>query len=366
MLKFIAVLAILFAAQAFAAGPVEHGVIFFEEDRFAGWPANLGMWSWGDEIVCGFVVGHYKKNPRGGHDIDSSRGSVKRLARSLDGGHTWTIEKPSYLGEDDRPGPVTELTSPVDFSNPDLAVRLRTNRVYYSTDRAKTWSGPHPLPSFGRPGLLARTDYIVEGPSRLTAFVATEKEGGREGQTLCIRTEDGGMTWDKVGWIGPQPPAGYGYAIMPATLAVPGGYLCIVRRGADFDGTRKWWIEGYLSPDDGKSWHLLAEPTIDNAGNPATLTRLPNGDIAMTYGWRTAPYGIRARISEDEGQTWGREIILRADAASWDIGYPRTVLRPDGLCVTTYYYHLPENKERFIGYTIWDPGTGSGIERSID
>ena len=39
-----------------------------------------------------------------------------------------------------------------------------------------------PTATFGRPGLLARTDYLVEGKHRLTAFVAAEKEGGDEGQ----------------------------------------------------------------------------------------------------------------------------------------------------------------------------------------
>ncbi len=356
MFRFVAIIIVFLGMPAFAITPVEHGVVFFEEDRFAGWPANQGMWSWENEIVCGFTLGYYKKNPTGGHDIDSRRPSVPRQARSLDGGHSWTVEIPAYLDESGKERPATELTQPIDFDHPNLAVRFRGDCVYYSNDRAKTWSGPHPLPTFERPGLLARTDYIVEGKRRLTAFVAAEKEGGREGQPLCIRTEDGGLRWELVGWIGPQPPASYGYAIMPATVAVPGdAYLSIIRRGGVFDGKRRWWLEAYLSPDDGASWHLLDQPRIDNAGNPATLTRLKNGDIAMTYGWRSVPYGIRARISQDNGQTWSGETILRADGASWDIGYPRTIQRPDGLCVTTYYYHVAGQRERCIAYTVWNP-----------
>lgn len=356
MFRYIALFVALVAAQAAAVEPVEHGVVFSEPDRFAGWPANQGMWSWENEIVCGFTLGYYKKNPTGGHDIDGDRPSVARQARSVDGGRTWTVEIPAYLDENGEEKPVTPLTSPVDFANPNLAVKLRGDRIFYSTDRAKTWSGPHLLPSFGRPGLRSRTDYIVEGKARLTAFITADKEGGGEGQPLCIRTEDGGLTWDLVGWIGPQPPAGYGYAIMPATITVPGGgYLSMIRRGGVFDGQRRWWLEAYLSPDDGVSWYLLDQPRIDNAGNPATLTRLRNGDVALTYGWRTAPYGIRARISKDNGQTWSPEFVLRADGASWDIGYPRTIQRPDGLCLTAYYFHVPGQLERHIAYTLWDP-----------
>src|SRR5690606_13416870 len=118
--------------------------------------------------------------------------------------------------------------------------------------------------------------------------------------------------------------------------------------GGQFDGKKRWWVEPFLSPDDGASWYMLDAPVIENAGNPATLTRLADGRIAMTYGWRTAPYGIRARISDDEGQTWSNEFILRQDGASWDIGYPRTVQRDDGKCVTIYYFHDQHQPERYI------------------
>ncbi len=350
-----AALALLALAWPAAAIDAEHVIVFDEEGRFGGWPANNGMYAWGDEIVVGFTLAYYKKNP-GRHAKDYDRPAVPRQARSLDGGETWTTEIPNYLDENDEERPVTELEEPVDFSHPDLAVRLRNDKVYYSTDRAKTWSGPHPLPTFGRPGLLARTAYLVEGPERLTAFVAAEKDDGGEGQTLCIRTEDSGLTWEMVGWIGPQPPAGYGYAIMPAAVRIGEvGYLAAVRRAGTFDGQKQWWLETYMSPDDGERWYQLEEPYINNAGNPATLTRLEDGAIAMTYGWRDAPYGIRARVSRDDGRTWTEEVSLRADGLTWDIGYPRTVVRADGKCVTTYYFTSAEHPEQHIAATIWDP-----------
>lgn len=251
---------------------------------------------------------------------------------------------------------MTPLKKGYNFKDKDVILNFRGNTWFISQDRGKNWTGPYTFPTYGRPALLARTDYIVEGPKRITAFVAAAKTKGDEGQTLCIRTEDGGVTWDKVGWIGTEPPEDYGYAIMPATIGLKdGNYLCFVRRGGRFDGKKSWWIEPYVSADEGKSWYLLKEPRINNAGNPATLTRLANGDIALAYGWRLPPYGIRARISKDEGQTWTAERILRADGASWDIGYPRTIQRPDGKCVTVYYYHHPDQKECYISSTIWNP-----------
>lgn len=249
------------------------------------------------------------------------------------------------------------LSGPIDFTDPDFAARFRNDRFYYSLDRCRTWEGPFPLPTFGRPGLLARTDYLVEGERRLTAFVAAEKESGNEGQPLCIRTTDGGETWELVGWIGRQPPEGYGYAIMPATVALEGdSYLSIIRRGGVFDGEKRWWLEAFLSPDDGRSWYMLDEPNIDNAGNPASLIRLRDRRLAMVYGWRRAPYGIRATISSDEGQTWSSEMILQDDGRSWDLGYPRTVQRADGNLITVYYFNDASQVERYIVATIWSPG----------
>jgi len=86
------------------------------------------------------------------------------------------------------------------------------------------------------------------------------------------------------------------------------------------------------------------------------MIKLQDGRIALTYGWRLPPYGVRAMISEDEGQTWSDEIVLRHDGNSWDLGYPRTVQRPDGKIVTMCYFNDASSKERYISATIWSPG----------
>ncbi len=359
-MRFSLVAAVLaLAAPLFAqdqtASP-RHTVVFQQDGRFAAWPANNGIWNWGDEIVVGFTLGYYKKNPTGGHDIDRDKPAFPRQARSLDGGETWEVEVPSYMDGKGNEREVTTLREPVDFSDPNVALRFWEGKFYVSTDRCHSWEGPFRLPMFGRPKLLARTDYIIEGPRRVTAFIAASKDNGSEGQPLCIRTTDGGVTWELVGWIGEQPPASYGYAIMPATVAVgDNGYLSMIRRGGVFDGKKRWWVEAFLSPDKGRSWYMLDQPVLENAGNPATLTRLQNGDLALAYGWRTAPYGIRAQISQDDGQTWSREFVLVGNGMSWDLGYPRTVQRADGKCVTIYYHHRADHPERFIACTIWDP-----------
>jgi len=68
-------------------------------------------------------------------------------------------------------------------------------------------------------------------------------------------------------------------------------------------------------------------PAADEAGTtPPALTRLTDGRLALTYGYRkpiAGPTSIRAKISEDDGATWGGELILRSGGGDEDIGYTR-------------------------------------------
>src|SRR5712691_8300808 len=40
-------------------------IVHKEAGRFGGWPANNGIWSWGNEIVVGFKLGYFKPNDHG-------------------------------------------------------------------------------------------------------------------------------------------------------------------------------------------------------------------------------------------------------------------------------------------------------------
>jgi hypothetical protein len=95
--------------------------------------------------------------------------------------------------------------------------------------------------------------------------------------------------------------------------------------------------------------------TGQSNGNPPAMLRLRDARFVVTYGYRSRPYGMRARISRDNGKTWGREIVLRDDGAVADLGYARSVQRGDGKLVTSYYYATTTNPEQHIAAPIWDP-----------
>lgn len=335
-------------------------IVFREAGRFAGWPANNGIWCWGKEIVVGFTLGYHLEN-ESGHPIDGNRTQAPRLARSTDGGLTWKTEVPSFLDEHDKEKPLVLCPGGIDFSHPDFAMMIRMQKgnsglsyFYWSQDRCKNWHGPYALPTFDRKGMISRTDYIVNGPHDMTACLTAPKADGNEGWPMCVRTMDGGKSWKQLSWIGKEPGKG-DYAIMPTTVRFsPSELLTYIRCRGSENGQRKWWIEPYRSLDNGLSWTLEKHNSIDNAGNPAHMIKLQDGRVALTYGFRRAPYGIRAKLSEDKGKTWSDEIVLRNDGDNWDLGYPRTIQRDDGKLVTVYYFNDSTSKYRYIAGTIWD------------
>jgi len=65
-----------------------HIEIYRRQGEFAAWPANYGLWSWGEEIVVVFARG--KLGAKGElHELDRDYPFVPWQARSLDGGLTW-------------------------------------------------------------------------------------------------------------------------------------------------------------------------------------------------------------------------------------------------------------------------------------
>lgn len=353
-------------------GPVQrHLKVYAVPGRFGGWPANHGIWSWGNEILVGFSAGYSKDNGPKRHAIDHDKPEEHLLARSRDAGETWTIENPAAKGAlipvgaalhgITPPGlkekPWQDCPGGIDFTHPDLALTVRMtdanagpSRFYYSADRGHTWQGPFRLPLFGQKGIAARTDYIVTAKHACTLFLTAPKPNGREGRPFSARTTDGGKTWQFVSWMGPEPN---GYAIMPSTVRLGDKELLSAVRCRDAD---KSWIETYRSLDGGESWRLDGTPVPDTGeGNPASMLRLADARVCLTYGHRASPFGIRARLSHDGGRTWGPEIGLRNDGGGRDVGYPRSVQRPDGKIVTVYYFHDQPLGDRYIAATIWDP-----------
>jgi hypothetical protein len=350
-----------------------HVKVYHEEGKFGGWPANWGAWNWGNEILVGFAQGDYEDLGEERHHLARNKTERHLLARSVDGGISWTIEDPGAKGSlllpnngvfhgqprtDVLPEKPIPLQSPINFTHPDFALTVRTDnihagqsRFWYSYDRGKTWAGPHLLPNFGTPGMAARTDYQVYGEQEAILFVTTAKANGREGRPAALHTIDGGITWTFLSHIGEEPE---GFAIMPASVKLGENELYVAVRRREED---RRFIAGYRSLDKGKTWLQEIDPVADcGIGNPPALLQMSDGRLCLIYGHRAEPYAIKARISTDKGKTWSEDQIIRADGANRDMGYPRMVQRPDGKLVILYYFNdQATGPERYIGASIWEP-----------
>lgn len=192
-----------------------------------------------------------------------------------------------------------------------------------STDGGMTWSERLPI-----------AFYSPHGPTQMAdgrLFYA-----GADGKSLgAWISNDEGITWDRVAEIPGRAGETHGLEAADGTLIVqvrdkvapPGG------------GGKRWATVQTESKDGGKTWTPSREIV---AGFPSHLLKLKNNDLLMTYGVRKEPFGIRAKLSKDNGQTWSDEMILTQDAATEDMGYPSTVQLADGTLLTVWY-EVPAN-----------------------
>jgi hypothetical protein len=372
-------ISVLQAGQFASPAPAEHVTVFQQDGRFAAWPANGGTWAWGDEILVCYTEADHRDGT--GHTYDPTT-AWSMFARSLDGGQTWTREDAhaqgiTASGHDHRlheGQALRTLTEPIDFTHADFAMLVHRRHMhkgdgffYYTYDRGKSWQGPFKLPLLDTEGLIARTDYIIDGPREATLFLTTTKSDGREGRVAPFRTQDGGLTWERIAWIGEELPGANDFAIMPSTVRLgPEKLLTVIRHrvGGPRRADDRTWLTSFLSEDNGITWQQLEDPVTDNINNPPALIQLPDGRLVLAYIFRNRDAegsSVCIKISSDEGKTWGPEISLREkEGASGDSGYPRIVRRSDGKLVITYYWNHALNPDmppyRYIAATIWDPG----------
>ncbi len=354
---------------------LEHHIAAIEKDKFHGWPANNGVWQWGEEILVGFTQGDIVV--RDSHNITGIESA--HFARSLDGGETWkTFDPENFLDDDNvkwHPKGKQKPTETLDFEHEGFAMRVFATGYhgnddpeagfYYSYDRGATWKGPwylgdlHEQPEFLGRDLTPRTDYFITGKHEAYLFITANGRGeSKTSQVACVRTTDGGVNFDFVGWVTPDTEEFR--AIMPQTIRIAKDtFLCTFRKIYVDKSVLESTIEAYISEDRGNTWRYQSTITkIRENSNPPATVLLADGRICSIYGDRDTAK-LCGKYSDDNGKTWGEEFILREDYKSldgWaDMGYPRLVQRGDGKLVAMYYWSTEEHPQHFIASTIWTP-----------
>jgi hypothetical protein len=246
------------------------------------------------------------------------------------------------------------------FGEADLPVELGLSFSLRSRDRGKTWEKtPTPVhPPAGYAWVHKDGHPLVQMPdgTQLAAMTVQRRDG--LGGVHLYGSDDNGLSWEPLARIA-SDPTGDGRPTYAGLLLLPSGRLQAYT--LHINGWRDA-IQMNYSDDGGYSWsepkpivrwgqspwvsrrsanHDSHGPTGKFYRSPWPL-RLADGRTIVIFGRRKLPYGMGVIISEDDGQTWSPEQVLRADAATPDLGYPVATEVAAGRIFTAFYYTLDD------------------------
>jgi len=219
------------------------------------------------------------------------------------------------------------LLKPAEAPNPSRGAIIKT-WISRSSDGGKTWTvDKHSFP----PAEKGRTEYIPfgdifiadDGSLRTTCYSITRDR--REDKVTLFRSDDDGYTWKKMVDIIEQHNETALFRVKDNV------WLAAARSSTEAH------VNLFRSEDDGYTWQKIRAIT-ELRQIPAHIMLLKGGQLLLTYGNRNAGrFGIKAKVSDDNGITWSQEITLIDDLSSGDSGYPSSVQLASGEIVTAYY-----------------------------
>ena len=353
---------------------LEHQTIHAEAHDYAAFP-SLQRHPSGDLYVVFRIAPQHAQDQHTHIDVRSTA----LLKTSTDGGQSWTpVGQPitGHLPQSGVQDPSLTLLADGTFLLTYFHWRYEPEHpaarrdaifegawVRRSTDQGQSWSEPVHVPVNGATELAVSEPVIeqADGTLLLAGYASTD-DGGQA--AFFSRSTDGGRSWSPPSRIAHDPSGMIDFQ-EPALLDLGEGHLLCVMRAVDRHVVsddpdaqkRQWapvaWLYQSHSLDNGSSWEPYQRTSM--YGHPPNLIALADGRVLCTYGHRRDPYGIRACLSRDRGQSWESqyEIVLRADGGGVDIGYPSSAALADGTIVTAYYFHTQENPLCRIEITRW-------------
>ena len=209
-----------------------------------------------------------------------------------------------------------------------------------STDGGSTWSVPFRVPVNSPHGPFAADDGRVLYPG---------KDLWGDGRIGVAESKDDGVGWR---WLAPIPTRpGDRFEDYHELHGVDAGSGRLVVQIRNHNAANRGETLQSESTDGGKTWSVPR--AIGVWGLPSHLTRLRSGRLLMTYGYRRAPFGNRARWSDDGGRTWSEERMVSDDGVGTDLGYPSTVELGNGDLLTLWYEKLSTSPRAVLRTARW-------------
>lgn len=260
--------------------------------------------------------------------------------RSTDGGKTWTLKTLAEGPMDHRNPAMGQLKDgsvlvayEIDRSYGPSGERLKDCNIdgiytMRSSDRGYTWKGPFksPLPVESCPSPFGKIVQLPDGTALLNVYSRKiPLDASPVTRTLVYRSQDSGATWGDPSVVAEN----YNETDL---LVLPDQKILAVLRS---DVGQHLAVS--FSSDKGRTWSPPRQVTHDME-HPANVILLKDGRLLLVYGERNRPFGVRAMLSRDLGQTWGTDVIILAeDAQRADCGYPSSAEIAPGKIVTLYY-----------------------------
>ncbi len=224
-----------------------------------------------------------------------------------------------------------------------------------SGDQGNTWQGPiYPpnLPSedrfdaLGRPLPAYNRGAMCEGrDGKLYWVVAGRMKGSTKTSTHLLISTDQGMTWKYSTVVAANKDISFNETSIHET---PTGDLVAFMRTSGFDDQACV----ARSTDGGKSFHPWQKMGFQ--GHPFHALQLSNGQVLLVYGYRHKPYGIRARLLNEEctNLSTAPELVIREDGGTTDLGYPWAVQIGENKALVVYYFNVDDQTRHIAGSVV--------------
>jgi sialidase-1 len=226
--------------------------------------------------------------------------------------------------------------------------------MYRSEDGGHRW-GEIKLPStkgeenfglFGQPIPAYNRGAMCQGKDgRVFWVTAMENVGAKKSTgTHLMISNDRGKSWEYSCPVAVDEKVTFNETSIYET---PKGELVAFLRTANFDDQTCV----ARSTDGGKSFQKWE--SAGWKGHPHYALRLPNDQVLLVYGYRHAPFGVRARVLNADCTDFktAPEIILRDDGGHGDLGYPWATMIGEDKALVVYYFQNSDGP-RYIGGTL--------------